>query len=341
MARSGVYRTDVKKARDALLAQGKTPSLDAVRIALGNTGSKTTIHKHLKELQEEEGGLPGHRASISEAIQDLVERLARQLQEEATVRIDAMKEESAAKERQHAATAAALREELERVRERFTETQGALELEREGHQSTRRGLQDERIERTRVDQQVADLKERLAENESHRKSLEDKHTHAREALEHYRESVKDQRDQDQRRHEQEIQGLRADLRQAQQSVIVKQNEITKLNQEGARLVAELKQTRSSLYDEQASVRRLEQSLEASRETANRRNVLEAQLVERTAQIERLTTDLVTTRERRDCLAEQVLCLDRKLAQAQAKQIGQQEIVAELRTLLQTRSNGTD
>lgn len=39
----------------------------------------------------------------------------------------------------------------------------------------------------------------MAENEAHRVSLEDKHTHARQALQHYRQAAKDQRDQDQRR----------------------------------------------------------------------------------------------------------------------------------------------
>ena len=56
MARSGLYKSDVKNARDSLIAQAMYPSIDAVRMALGNTGSKTTIHKYLKELEEEEGG---------------------------------------------------------------------------------------------------------------------------------------------------------------------------------------------------------------------------------------------------------------------------------------------
>ena len=51
MARTGLYQSEVKKARDALVAQGKHPSVDSVRVALGNTGSKTTIHKYLKELE--------------------------------------------------------------------------------------------------------------------------------------------------------------------------------------------------------------------------------------------------------------------------------------------------
>jgi len=43
MARSGLYKSDVQRARDSLRAEGKNPSVDAVRVALGNTGSKTTI----------------------------------------------------------------------------------------------------------------------------------------------------------------------------------------------------------------------------------------------------------------------------------------------------------
>lgn len=53
MARAGVYFSDVKRAWDALVSEGRRPSIDAVRAALGNTGSKTTIHKYLREIEAE------------------------------------------------------------------------------------------------------------------------------------------------------------------------------------------------------------------------------------------------------------------------------------------------
>jgi hypothetical protein len=56
MARPGVYKTEVAKARDRLVAEGKNPSIDAVRAALGNTGSRTTIHRYLREIEAEESG---------------------------------------------------------------------------------------------------------------------------------------------------------------------------------------------------------------------------------------------------------------------------------------------
>ena len=38
------------------IAKGVNPSIDSVRLQLGNTGSKTAIHRYMKELEENEGG---------------------------------------------------------------------------------------------------------------------------------------------------------------------------------------------------------------------------------------------------------------------------------------------
>ena len=108
MARTGLLKSDVKKARDSLLAQQINPSVDAVRVALGNTGSKTTIHKYLKELEEDGAGSVGTQVSLSEALQDLVARLAMQLQGEADARIDEIRAMGGEKERQSAAAIAEL-----------------------------------------------------------------------------------------------------------------------------------------------------------------------------------------------------------------------------------------
>jgi hypothetical protein len=120
MARGGLYKSDIKKARDSLLAQGKHPSVDAVRVALGNTGSKTTIHRYLKELEAEEG--PARLNALSEALQDLVARLAGQLQAEAEERIAAAEAHAASRVAaaqatadQQAAEATGLRTQLQRT----------------------------------------------------------------------------------------------------------------------------------------------------------------------------------------------------------------------------------
>lgn len=247
MARAGLYKSDVKKARDALLAQGKHPSIDAVRAQLGNTGSKTTIHRHLRELEEEEGAGFGHGVAVSEALQDLVTRLAARLHEEAAAQIEAVRGQCAAQLAERDAAGAALQQELERLNEQLQQAQAARQSERQAHDLTRQALQAAEIAVAQHGQQVKDLLDRLAENEVYRRSLEDKLTHARESLEHFRQASKEQRDQELRRHEHQFQQLQLDLRRQADTLTDKQKELAQLYQESARATTELAATRKELH----------------------------------------------------------------------------------------------
>ncbi|WP_374368391.1 DNA-binding protein, partial [Stutzerimonas sp.] len=208
MARAGIYKSEVLRARDKLLAEGRNPSIDAVREELGS-GSKTTIHRYLKEIEEEEGGAAGSRVAVSEAIQDLVGRLAARVNEEAEERVTAAQARHAEQLSQQQQAAAALKTEAQATRQQLEQTQRALADEKTAHGKTSEALSRKTLENTQLVQQVADLQERLAAEERHRQSLEEKHQHARQALEHFRESTKEQRDQDQRKHEQQVQYLQA------------------------------------------------------------------------------------------------------------------------------------
>ncbi|WP_053068010.1 DNA-binding protein [Vogesella sp. EB] len=239
MARSGIYKSEVLRARDNLLAQGRNPSIDAIRAELGNTGSKTTIHRYLKELEEEEGAGSGAKIAVSEAIQELVGRLAARLHEEADERIAAMAAESATQLAQCREQLAQIAAEAQGGQQQLQQVNQALAAEQQAHAAARQALQAAQLRDGQQQQQIIGLQERLAENQAHRASLEEKHQHAREALEHYRQSVKEQRDQEQRRHEQQVQQLQAELRTLGQTLIVKQDELTRLYQDGARTGAEL------------------------------------------------------------------------------------------------------
>ena len=88
MARGGVNKAVVQIARTAILARGEHPSIDAVRIEMGNTGSKTTIHRYLKELDEVDTRRGAPQEQIGDELSELVARLARRLQEQAQEPID-------------------------------------------------------------------------------------------------------------------------------------------------------------------------------------------------------------------------------------------------------------
>jgi len=330
MARAGLYYSDVKKARDALLAQGRHPSVDAVRVALGNTGSKTTIHKYLKELEAEEGGRDGHKAPISDALQDLVARLAARLQEEASERIALIEVDFAKREREHSGIVTGLQQELASVLEQLRQAKVYSEEVGRAHEDTNMRLQEESISRHTAQQQVDDLQERLAENEAYRQSLEEKHTHARNSLEHYRQSVKEQREQEARRHEQQLQQLQAEFRQQQQAVVKKQEESTRLNQEGARLVAALAHAEKALYDEQSRGRQLNDRLATSQSTTRQVEVMLAQVAGNERLIEALREQLLQASANTEVLSIQARTLETALIAAQITLASQHEIISDLR-----------
>jgi len=250
MARGGVNKAVVQKARAAILARGEHPSIDAVRIEMGNTGSKTTIHRYLKELDEGDTRSGAPQAEIGEELTDLVARLAQRLRDQAQEGID---QAQAALD----ARLLLMREELARVQGQLTELTerhgnqtSALETQTTTLLATQTSLQAEHTSNARLSQACQDMESRLQDKDEQIRSLEEKHLHARDALEHYRSAIKEQRDQEQRRHEGQVQQLQMELRQAQQSAMVRQEEITQLNRDNERLLAEARSQVRELGDHQ-------------------------------------------------------------------------------------------
>ena len=255
MARGGINKAVVQKARTALLTRGERPSIDAVRVELGNTGSKTTIHRYLKELEVADSGRGAAPLALSEQLANLVNQLADQLQEEAQAAV-AGERELLGRERidyQH---------RIRQAESRIQQLEGQTALDAERLQAAHHELlrvreqqQQTEIENARLQQANRDLEERLKDRDAQIHSLEEKHRHARDTLEHYRQASKEQREQEQRRHESQVQQLQLETLQLQQTLIVKQDELTQLNRDNARLLTEARQLHR---DQQAQQRLLDQ-----------------------------------------------------------------------------------
>jgi len=281
MARGGVNKAVVQAARLAILARGENPSIDAVRIEMGNTGSKTTIHRYLKEL---DGGLQ-RTEEVAEPIDDelagLVSRLAQRLKEQAQETIDQARE---AFEHQRKT----LETQLDEAREANTELQQqydiqslALAQESDALLQTRSMLQTEQTRNAGLNQALVDFELRLKDKDEQIRSLEEKHLHVRDALEHYRNAVKEQREQEQRRHEGQVQQIQMELRQAQQSALVRQDEITQLHRDNERVLTESRGTLRELsllqeHLKQANSRQ-DQLLEQASRVDNERTLLQERL----------------------------------------------------------------
>lgn len=281
MARGGVNKAVVQAARLAILARGENPSIDAVRIEMGNTGSKTTIHRYLKELDGGPERVDKTAEPIDDELAGLVARLAQRLKEQAQEPIDQAREQFDRQRKE-------LESQLEEAREANTELHQQYEIqslaltqESDTLLETRSMLQTEQTRNAGLNQALSDFELRLKDKDEQIRSLEEKHLHARDALEHYRNSVKEQRDQDQRRHEGQVQQIQMELRQAQQSALVRQDEITQLHRDNERLLTENRGTlrELSLLQEQLKQAntRQDQLLEQANRVDSERTLLQERL----------------------------------------------------------------
>ncbi|WP_017480379.1 DNA-binding protein [Pseudomonas sp. PAMC 26793] len=326
MARGGINKAVVQTARLAILARGENPSIDAVRIEMGNTGSKTTIHRYLKELDESETRQTITEAPIDDELGELVARLAQRLKEKAQEPIDL----ALAQFQQQKAALLAQVEELEaahsQLKQQFDIQAAALADESAALQSTRSSLQTEQTRNAGLSQACSDYELRINDKDEQIRSLEEKHLHARDALEHYRNAIKDQREQEQRRHEGQLQQVQAELRQAQQSAMVRQDEITQLHRDNERLLIEHRVTVKELSALQEQAR---QDRDQQRQLSEQVNVIDS---ERTLLQERLRVALLESQARQEALAEhqqtnKTLELDLVKAQASIEALRLAAVVA--------------
>lgn len=268
MARGGINKAVVERARQALLSKGAYPSIDAVRVELGNTGSKTTIARYLKELDAQAPAEASSRERMGEELKSLVESLLDRLTEEGE---EVVAQAQADFDRQRIAWEArleALELELKSARQQYESQHAALTEQGAQLQTTHSSWQSELTRNAGLSQQCQDLERRVQDKDLQIQSLEEKHVHARAALEHYREAIKEQREQDQRRHEAQLQQIQLEQRKLQETLVIKQDESTRLNRDNERLLGEMRQQARALADQHDQTQRLATDLrEAQMATA--------------------------------------------------------------------------
>lgn len=301
MARVGISKASVQQARQALLARGEHPSIDAVRIELGNTGSKTTIHRYLKELDGQPPA-PLDTASLSAQLNCLVEQLAEQLNDEAQARLREAEAAFEAQREQLQAQVEVAQQALAAAQQQLQIQASALQAESEKLLTTQSTLQAEQLRSASLNQALEEVQVRLADKHEQVRSLEEKHRHARE-----------QREQDQRRHEAQVQQMQKELHQLQQDLQVRQEEATHLHRDNERLIGE------------------------HRQAVEQRTALEAQLEQRDAQVQGLRSILAQAQgasdEIRRQLQSQTVQLEQKreLCGEQARQLERLQGLLDART----------
>ena len=163
------------------------------------------------------------------------------------------------------------------------------------HAETRDALAEARASLLQMAERADGLSARLDALEVHRASLEQKHAHARDALDHFRTAAKEQRDQDSRRHEHQVQEFQATARQVGEALTGARQEVLQLNRDNARLSEQLAQRDKALLDAQGALRQAERdrAVHASLETEHR--ALKARWEDQERELARRDEALAATR----------------------------------------------
>lgn len=336
MARGGINKALVLKAREEVLKKGQNPSIDTIRIALGNTGSKSTIHRYLKELDEESAIRMDDVALLSQPIKELIARLASGLREEAQSIVGKQTEQFEEQLQDLRAKNSELTQALDVLNKKHTtqlETLERVEIEVENKNAA---LHKSETNAAVLKQSESKLTALLNEKQTQIQSLEEKHHHNREALEHYRQSVKEQRDQDQRRQEQQVQQLHGENRILNQTLSMKQADITHLNMDNAGLNSELgaaQKTLNVLKSDKNGLANEVKTLELSEQS------LSTQLQASLDHINSSTTEIAQLRgelgDRRDWKQDSMI----KIAQLEAGISAKNDLINQL--IAEQRNNTSD
>ena len=212
MARIGITYAEVEQAASLLVADGKNPTVDAVRAALGGTGSKSTLapmlkrwkSAHREEAQAQQAGLPAE-------LLDMVKGLHVHLQQEADLQVQVAQAAAAAvvaECQQQLEEASAATADLANKRD-VLECDLALEkTRREQLEASNHALQ---LACVTAEAQSAGLMQRLTDRQTEVENVNRQLGQSRTQFEHYQEAVATQRATERQEAQQRCNQLEQDL----------------------------------------------------------------------------------------------------------------------------------
>lgn len=212
MARAGVLYSQVARAAASLTADGKNPTVDTVRAAMGGTGSKSTIGPMLKQWKaDHEGQTVATSAGLPADLLETVKTLYQRLQADAQVQVEQLRsahEQALQQATQLLETERAQGRQLQAERNALTtelsQSKEALKHERDERQHAAVTIAAQQAEKE-------GLAQRLADRAAEVKLLADQLAQARQQFDHFQQAAAHQRDTDRQAGESRIATLEHEL----------------------------------------------------------------------------------------------------------------------------------
>lgn len=226
MARPGVTYLEVSNAAKQLAASGRIPTIENVRIALGSTGSNSTLGTHLrawKATQDQtqqiatKEKIPEELIATVKGLWELIinqsEEKILKIQQETKQSLEKLKQETQQLQ-QESGQWQHQYQQIKQERDSFVHEKSTME----------QLLADSKIEIATLTEKQIGLEQQNQEKKSHIDELQRQNSQTQANLEHYRASALEQRLAEQQRHEQQQRQLEQNIQQIYQ-------ELTKVKQE--------------------------------------------------------------------------------------------------------------
>lgn len=221
MARPGVTYNEVSNAAQQLVASGKTPTIESIRIILG-TGSNSTLGSHLKTWKASQDltqqvvakeNLPEELVATMKGLWQLVMNQAEDKIQ--TIKQSTKQElERLAKERQ------TLQQESGHWQQQYQQIKKEKDVLFHDKQAIDQSLSDAKVEIASWTEKYAGLECQIQEKQAHITELQKQNQQIQANLEHYRESVLEQRLAEQNRYEQQQRQFELTIQQLNQEISV-------------------------------------------------------------------------------------------------------------------------
>ncbi len=196
MARSGILFSDVCRAAETIQQSGNSPTVDNVRQAMGNTGSKSTIApmlKHWKEknLEQKKAINSGLPESILNAVRSAYELIKTEAAIEITeLNVQHQKELDEAREK-----FAQIKNEAELLADQKEELTKLLSSASAEKASLLQERQDDKLQIAKLDSENLGMLKRISDSEAQLKALHQQLNSSRVQFEHYQQASAAQRNE--------------------------------------------------------------------------------------------------------------------------------------------------
>lgn len=232
MARPGVTYAEVAEAATQLVGQNKNPTIEQVRLILGS-GSSTTIANHLRQWKEGQQGtsLIAAKENIPPELIAIVKGLWDRVLEQAEEKINSI-------EITYQQSLAETQEELQKYKhnnQRWQQLFNQWTREKEQLTTDKMGIEQalalSQKNHDALETKQQSLIDQLQERQDRIAELQRLHANAQANLEHYRETVREQRLTELQQFEQQKQALQLEVKALKEEAVINREKTSTLQQQ--------------------------------------------------------------------------------------------------------------